>query len=90
MGSTPTICVISAVESKDFTAGIFLFAASDYNVVSLRRAITSQNCLQQKSVSKSHLLPELLPTVHNFLQKRIISYKELFPAAPFCGVANTA
>ena len=46
--------------------------------------------VEQVAAAKSHLLPELLPTVHNFLQKRITSYKELFPAAPFCGVANTA
>lgn len=35
MGSTPTICAISAVESKDFTADIFLLSAPKYEASSL-------------------------------------------------------
>lgn len=90
MGLTPTICAISAVESKDFTADIFYFPFPNTVFRVCTTTDADRNRPQQKSVPKSHLLPELLPTVHNFLQKRITSYKELFPAAPFCGVANTA
>lgn len=60
MGSTPTICAISVVESKDFTADIFLFAASNYNVVSLRKGYYKPKLLATKIRSQKPFVARIV------------------------------
>ena len=54
MGSTSTICAVSDVESKDFSADV-LFTALKYDAVSLRKGYckpksTCNNNLLQKAI----------------------------------------